>query len=162
MVHGRFRVLARSKSLLFWNTNNRGRSSSLSGLFGSNVDDNEDEGVENDERASLIDNYIINPRKTHLQRITETWHSRLLALVIFPSFVTLLWCAIPLSIYDLLGGTAADGPDKDARINIWQFLLIYYGFYTAIGTLLLLFAPLTYRAGLLWITKLFNLYAVNW
>ena len=138
----------RSRSLLFWNTSDRGsargRASSLSRFFGSSEDDggDDDDGDDDDERTErtrLLNNYIINPRKTHVQRMTETWHSRLLSLVIFPSLVALVWCAIPLSTYDLLGGATGRHVEgfnvgsSPARINIWQFLFIYYGLYTAIG-----------------------------
>jgi hypothetical protein len=34
------------------------------------------------------------------------------------------------------------------RLNFWFFLFVYYGFYNTVG--------------LLWITKLFNIYSMNW
>ncbi|PWW80884.1 hypothetical protein C7212DRAFT_289939 [Tuber magnatum] len=45
------------------------------------------------------------------------------------------------------GGGPSHG-EAVARINFWFFLLWYYAFYNLVG--------------LLWITKLFNLYSVNW
>lgn len=46
------------------------------------------------------------------------------------------------------GGGGPGHGEAVVRINFWFFLLWYYAFYNLIG--------------LLWITKLFNLYSVNW
>ena len=63
----------------------------------------------------------------------------------------------------LLSGRASDGIGLTAllpngsggghgealvRLNFWFFLFVYYGFYNTVG--------------LLWITKLFNIYSMNW
>ena len=54
----------------------------------------------------------------------------------------LLYAAIPFPLYEApTSGEAVD-------INFWFFLFVYYGLYNAVG--------------LLWITKLFNLFSVNW
>ena len=45
-------------------------------------------------------------------------------------------------------GSAPGHGEAVVRINFWFFLLWYYAFYNLVG--------------LLWITKLFNLYSVNW
>lgn len=49
------------------------------------------------------------------------------------------------------GGGGGGGPGHGealVTLNFWFFLIVYYGFYNLIG--------------LLWITKLFNLYSLNW
>ncbi|KAL7275492.1 hypothetical protein RUND412_001550 [Rhizina undulata] len=48
-------------------------------------------------------------------------------------------------------GGGAGGPGHGealVKLNFWFFLIVYYGFYNLVG--------------LLWVTKLFNLYSLNW
>lgn len=70
------------------------------------------------------------------------------------------WCAIPFPQYHLDGDEpkvlAEPGDSKkvpghgEARVlvNFWFFLFVYYGFYNL--------------TALIWITKVFNLYSLNW
>lgn len=70
------------------------------------------------------------------------------------------WCAIPFPRYPLRPGDSDinPGPDLDHRapghgearvqVNFWFFLFVYYGFYNL--------------TALIWITKVFNLYSLNW
>ncbi len=65
------------------------------------------------------------------------------------------WCAVPFPQYPL----PDDGPSKPdqrkggrgaprVQVNFWFFLFVYYGFYNL--------------TALVWITKVFNLYSLNW
>lgn len=74
------------------------------------------------------------------------------------------WCAIPFPQYPLPGSD--HGPNHDpseepgddhktpgrgearVQVNFWFFLFVYYGFYNL--------------TALIWITKVFNLYSLNW
>jgi hypothetical protein len=72
------------------------------------------------------------------------------------------WCALPFPQYPLPDdygpGWIAEGPEEghkvpghgDARVqvNFWFFLFVYYGFYNV--------------TALMWITKVFNIYSLNW
>jgi hypothetical protein len=73
------------------------------------------------------------------------------------------WCALPLPQYDLPDdddvdafkkGTTASGPkipghgEARVEINFWFFLFVYYGAYNL--------------TALMWITKVFNIYSLNW
>ena len=70
------------------------------------------------------------------------------------------WCALPFPQYplpddDIGGGDGGDGGHKvpghgQARVlvNFWFFLFVYYGFYNF--------------TALMWITKVFNIYSLNW
>lgn len=71
-----------------------------------------------------------------------------------------IWCAIPFPKYplepddaDLYPGIGDDHrvPGHGAarvQVNFWFFLFVYYGFYNL--------------TALIWITKVFNLYSLNW
>jgi hypothetical protein len=74
-----------------------------------------------------------------------------------------VWCSIPFPQYPIRDddGTG-DGPEHSSpddgrapghgaarvRIDFWFFLFVYYGFYNL--------------TALIWITKVFNLYSLNW
>jgi hypothetical protein len=67
------------------------------------------------------------------------------------------WCAVPFPQYPLSGDDeGASRPGKRApghgaarvRVNFWFFLFVYYSFYNL--------------TALIWITKVFNLYSLNW
>ncbi|TEY79487.1 hypothetical protein BOTCAL_0044g00200 [Botryotinia calthae] len=71
------------------------------------------------------------------------------------------WCALPFPQYELPDGdNIVDAPSTifrhkipghgEARveINFWFFLFVYYGFYNI--------------TALMWITKVFNIYSLNW
>lgn len=70
------------------------------------------------------------------------------------------WCALPFPQYDLpdeddsifmTNGTRHKIPghgETRVEINFWFFLFVYYGFYNV--------------TALMWITKVFNIYSLNW
>jgi hypothetical protein len=72
-----------------------------------------------------------------------------------------VWCAIPFPQYplrpddaDLNPGSGKSGHQAPGhgsarvQVNFWFFLFVYYGFYNL--------------TALIWITKVFNLYSLNW
>lgn len=78
-----------------------------------------------------------------------------------PAPQAIIWCAIPFPQYPLPKDDDDDDdgdPSKprkspgygaaNVEVNFWFFLFIYYGFYNA--------------TALVWITKVFNLYSLNW
>ena len=72
----------------------------------------------------------------------------------------MVWCAVPFPQYpfpDEDNDGLPDDPDADnvgghgaarVRLNFWFFLIFYYGLYNL--------------TALMWITKVFNLYSLNW
>lgn len=79
------------------------------------------------------------------------------------SLQAVTWCALPFPQYDLPDDDDVQrlsfGPNTsghkvpghgEARveINFWFFLFVYYGFYNV--------------TALMWITKVFNIYSLNW
>lgn len=69
------------------------------------------------------------------------------------------WCAIPFPQYALPGGGGEEDGDTGGHrvpghgqarvlVNFWFFLFVYYGFYNF--------------TALMWITKVFNIYSLNW
>lgn len=71
------------------------------------------------------------------------------------------WCAIPFPKYELpdddddqglepgpLGHKIPGHGAARVEINFWYFLFVYYGFYNF--------------TALMWITKVFNIYSLNW
>ena len=70
------------------------------------------------------------------------------------------WCAVPFPQYPLPKDDWEDAlPGSDpskapghgsarVQVNFWFFLFFYYGFYNL--------------TALIWITKVFNLYSLNW
>lgn len=142
MLSGRYRVLPRRKSLLFWTSPNR-EHSTISTLWfeGSTY-----EGELN-ENSTLLEGLVIAPQKKFVKRVLYGFWRRLFILNILPSAIVLIWCAIPFPISKLPTNNPLSPLTKNC-INFWFFLFIYYGFYNAIG--------------LLWITKLFNLFSLNW
>lgn len=73
------------------------------------------------------------------------------------------WCAVPFPQYPLpkVHVGPEDGPvtgqpngrapghgTARVQVNFWFFLFVYYGFYNIVA--------------LIWITKVFNLYSLNW
>ncbi|KTW31224.1 uncharacterized protein T551_01297 [Pneumocystis jirovecii RU7] len=143
MISGRYRVLPHRKSLLFWTSPSREHSTNISPIW---FESGTYEGSLN-ENSTLLEGLVIAPQKKLVKRVLYGFWRRLFILNILPSAIVLIWCAIPFP----LSRSYIDNPlsplVKD-RINFWFFLFIYYGFYNAIG--------------LLWITKLFNLFSLNW
>lgn len=71
------------------------------------------------------------------------------------------WCALPFPQYDLPDDDDFDIPGMNStghkvpghgearvEINFWFFLFVYYGFYNL--------------TALMWVTKVFNIYSLNW
>lgn len=69
------------------------------------------------------------------------------------------WCALPFPQYELpdddeadvfsaLGHKTPGHGEALVEINFWFFLFVYYGFYNL--------------TALMWITKVFNIYSLNW
>ncbi|KAI6088183.1 hypothetical protein F4821DRAFT_96680 [Hypoxylon rubiginosum] len=110
----------------------------------------------------------VAPRQTAVKRVVEKWWSRWAILVFLPAALAVGWCALPFPQYPLSPShsrthpqpppTAPDSPPSDHRapghgearvqVNFWFFLLVYYGFYNL--------------TALIWITKVFNIYSLNW
>lgn len=125
-TQGRYKVVARRRSILFWN-----RTRSISVLS----DDDPDEST------WLLTAAIISPRKRLIENVLKSWWGRIAAFYILPTSLILVYAAIPFPLY-------YTGKAGTVEINFWFFLFVFYGIYNAIG--------------LLWITKLFNLFSVNW
>ncbi len=69
------------------------------------------------------------------------------------------WCSVPFPQYPLPdynddpdgtedGHKAPGHGEAEVQVNFWFFLFVYYGFYNI--------------TALIWITKVFNLYSLNW
>ncbi|CAG8656428.1 2959_t:CDS:2 [Funneliformis caledonium] len=127
--------------------------------------------VEPDERTHLL-----QTSRKQVRSWTSTFLKRTLVLNVFPVMVVLAWCAVPFPnnnpykdpdknissvdyIKDNLLAYNSSSNDTDlshipapnpepVEINFWFFLFFYYGFYNAIA--------------LLMITKIFDLYSLNW
>jgi len=89
--------------------------------------------------------WLNQPSRTSLRKVLGSFISRHLILTALPCAVVLLWCSIP---FPKSPESTSQHSAKSTAINFWFFLFIYYGFYNLVG--------------LLWITKLFNLYSLNW
>ncbi|KAI5864728.1 hypothetical protein GGS23DRAFT_460511 [Durotheca rogersii] len=112
-------------------------------------------------RRSVRDLWIA-PRQAAVKRVVNSWWSRWGVLVFLPTALAVGWCALPFPQYPLSpshsGATPPEPPPGDhrapghgearVRVNFWFFLFVYYGFYNL--------------TALTWITKLFNLYSLNW
>lgn len=122
-------------------------------------------------RWRRVDELWINPRQAAVRRVTGVWWSRWLVLVVLPAALAVGWCAIPFPQYPLGGddddddeydyddGTGGGGVGRGrhktpghgeakVEVNFWFFLFVYYAFYNL--------------TALIWITKVFNLYSLNW
>ncbi|KAI1109384.1 hypothetical protein F5Y14DRAFT_28353 [Nemania sp. NC0429] len=116
-------------------------------------------------RRSVEDLWVA-PRHGAVRRVVETWWSRWGLLVLLPAALALTWCAIPFPQYplddshskpymfvDALFAAKSDHRtpghgEARVQVNFWFFLFVYYGFYNL--------------TALIWITKVFNLYSLNW
>ncbi|KAF7533137.1 hypothetical protein G7Z17_g13558 [Cylindrodendrum hubeiense] len=76
-----------------------------------------------------------------------------------PALLAVAWCAVPFPQYAFPrdedddpqmpdGGKAPGHGAARVQVNFWFFLFVYYGFYNL--------------TALIWITKVFNLYSLNW
>ncbi|KAH8682392.1 hypothetical protein BX600DRAFT_479051 [Xylariales sp. PMI_506] len=111
--------------------------------------------------AKNVQDLWVAPRQSAVKKVVESWWRRWSILVFLPAILAVAWCAIPFPQYPL----GADDPDRDpqagkethrapghgtarVQVNFWFFLFVYYGFYNL--------------TALIWITKVFNLYSLNW
>ncbi|CAJ2500293.1 Uu.00g031460.m01.CDS01 [Anthostomella pinea] len=123
-----------------------------------------------------VEDLWVAPRQSAVKRVVESWWSRWGFLVFLPAALAVAWCALPFPQYPLDASqshihanrsfalppstptNSTDPPSSDHRapghgeariqINFWFFLFVYYGFYNL--------------TALIWITKVFNLYSLNW
>lgn len=125
-TRGRYKILPRRKSLVFWN---RTRSISVT------------QEEEDNESTWLLTQVIINPRQKFVQNVLRSWWRRIAIFYVLPTGLVLCYAAIPFPLY-------SSKTTGKVQIDFWFFLFVFYGIYNAVG--------------LLWITKLFNLFSVNW
>ncbi|KAK4242692.1 hypothetical protein C8A03DRAFT_40033 [Achaetomium macrosporum] len=96
----------------------------------------------------------VDPKASAVRRVVDVWWSRWGTLVVLPALL-----AYPLSGDDdgvSRPGEPGSRPGKRApghgaarvQVNFWFFLFVYYSFYNL--------------TALIWITKVFNLYSLNW
>ncbi|KAH6692627.1 hypothetical protein F5X68DRAFT_59710 [Plectosphaerella plurivora] len=98
----------------------------------------------------------IEPRQVAVKRLIDVWWKRFGVLVFLPAALAITWCAIPFPQYPLPNDGDGDEPSGKVpghgqprvRVNFWFFLFVYYGFYIL--------------TALMYITKMFNLYSLNW
>ncbi|KAL2145298.1 hypothetical protein VTI28DRAFT_7515 [Corynascus sepedonium] len=106
----------------------------------------------------------VDPKASVVKRVVDVWWSRWLTLVVLPALLAVAWVAIPFPQYPLLDDDDAvqqpgDSPPipgskvpghgaAKVRVNFWFFLFVYYSFYNL--------------TALIWITKVFNIYSLNW
>ncbi|EDO03208.1 hypothetical protein SS1G_05688 [Sclerotinia sclerotiorum 1980 UF-70] len=103
----------------------------------------------------------IEPKQGKVARVVDKWWMRCAVLVVLPALLAVAWCALPFPQYELPDDDDVEGlPSRifghkipghgEARveINFWFFLFVYYGFYNI--------------TALMWITKVFNIYSLNW
>ncbi|RDA89525.1 hypothetical protein CP533_1516 [Ophiocordyceps camponoti-saundersi (nom. inval.)] len=116
--------------------------------------DGDDDDNEERRNRSWFRDLWVAPRQSAVKRAVDRWWRLYGLVVILPAVLVVGWCAIPLPQYPL-HGTEPEPPDKSpghgaarVRLNFWFFLFVYYGFYSL--------------TALVWITKVFNLYSLNW
>ncbi|POS86570.1 hypothetical protein EPUL_002074, partial [Erysiphe pulchra] len=112
--------------------------------------------------GKILKSLLLEPEPKTVRNFVEKWWSRWVILIILPSVLAVAWCAIPFPKYELsensissilsLYNTSAHkipghGKPK-VEINFWYFLFVYYGLYNI--------------TALVWITKVFNIYGLNW
>ncbi|KAH6990917.1 hypothetical protein BKA56DRAFT_667436 [Ilyonectria sp. MPI-CAGE-AT-0026] len=100
----------------------------------------------------------VDPRQSAVKRVVDKWWSRYGFLVLMPAALAVAWCAVPFPQYAFPrdeddpqtpdGGKAPGHGASRVQVNFWFFLFVYYGFYNL--------------TALIWITKVFNLYSLNW
>ncbi|KAK6214079.1 hypothetical protein LQW54_004681 [Pestalotiopsis sp. IQ-011] len=127
--------------------------------------DSDEEQVGCFERAGKtvtrnVQDLWVAPQQNAVRRVVESWWRRWGLLIFLPAGLAVIWCAIPFPKYplepddaDLYPGIGDDHrvPGHGAarvQVNFWFFLFVYYGFYNL--------------TALIWITKVFNLYSLNW
>lgn len=110
-----------------------------------------------------MEHTFITPKGVVVKRTVDLWWSRWTVLVVFPALMAVTWCALPFPQYPLREYEDGTGEPQDpghvghripahgeprVQVNFWFFLFVYYGFYNF--------------TALMWITKVFNLYSLNW
>ncbi|AEO70191.1 uncharacterized protein THITE_2121273 [Thermothielavioides terrestris NRRL 8126] len=116
------------------------------------------------ELRKLEDTWV-EPKASAIRRVVDVWWSRWGALVVLPASLAVAWCAVPFPQYPLPSG-GEDGMHRPGepqptpgtkvpghgaarvQVNFWFFLFVYYSFYNL--------------TALIWITKVFNIYSLNW
>lgn len=110
----------------------------------------------------IIEDIWIKPQKDAVGLVLDRWWARWLIMVVLPAAVAVIWCAIPFPQYPLdwdddwddTGGGDGDQShipghgEARVQVNFWFFLFVFYGFYNI--------------TALMWITKVFNIYSLNW
>ncbi|CAB5196921.1 unnamed protein product [Rhizophagus irregularis] len=134
------------------------------GIHGQSTVDIPNSQTEPDENTHLL--HKIRPSRKQVYN----WAQIQLKFSVLPVAVVLAWCAIPvpyndpnddsnifsidhikkrlLGLYSPSNDTDSYLKDEKVEINFWFFLFFYYGIYNAIA--------------LLMITKIFDLYSLNW
>ncbi|KAL2259709.1 hypothetical protein VTK26DRAFT_6511 [Humicola hyalothermophila] len=106
----------------------------------------------------------VDPKARVVRKVVDVWWSRWAALVVLPALLAVAWCAVPFPQYPLRDDDArAPTPGEPGsmpgrkipghgsarvQVNFWFFLFVYYSFYNL--------------TALIWITKVFNIYSLNW
>ncbi|KAK4157769.1 hypothetical protein C8A00DRAFT_29306 [Chaetomidium leptoderma] len=106
----------------------------------------------------------VDPKASVIRRVVDVWWSRWGTLVVLPALLAVAWCAVPFPQYPLPNndghvlrpGEPVPTPGSKVpghgaarvQVNFWFFLFVYYSFYNL--------------TALIWITKVFNLYSLNW
>ncbi|KAH0494981.1 hypothetical protein TgHK011_008559 [Trichoderma gracile] len=147
----------------------------LDGRDGSSAGDRTEDGESRSRWERLWQSYFVdlfvNPRPSAVKRVVDRWWTRYGLLVLLPAALAVAWCAVPFPQYSI----PDEGDDGDSatslwvrltrsvatldskipghgearvQVNFWFFLFVYYGFYNL--------------SALIWITKVFNLYNLNW
>ncbi|KAI6783350.1 uncharacterized protein J7T54_004377 [Emericellopsis cladophorae] len=139
-------------------------------LVSDSDDDDDEDGDDGDIEDGLkawqrwwqrwIVDLWVNPRQAAVRRVVGQWYMRYGFLVFLPAALTVAWCSLPFPQYSLpeeeddedqlrAPGDRTPGHGK-ARVlvNFWFFVFVYYGLYNV--------------TALFWITKIFNLYSLNW
>lgn len=113
--------------------------------------------------ARAVRDLYVRPQQLAVKFALERWWRRWLILAVVPAAVAVAWCALPVPQYDFEDGEwsavrrlEGDGEghrvpghgEARVEVNFWFFLFVYYGFYNV--------------TALMWITKVFNIYSLNW
>ncbi|KAK4170363.1 hypothetical protein QBC43DRAFT_4630 [Cladorrhinum sp. PSN259] len=139
-------------------------------------EESEDEDVEGNARQTCgrrlrrvgrrMKNTWVDPKAAVVRKLVDVWWTRWGVLVLLPASLAVGWVAVPFPQYPLPyddndgdpkqpgeggGGGSRKVPGHGAarvQVNFWWFLFVYYSFYSL--------------TALIWITKVFNLYSLNW
>ncbi|TAQ87382.1 hypothetical protein B7494_g4295 [Chlorociboria aeruginascens] len=163
---GRFRAVPdvqrnRNRSSLFNSLTPRGYIQSFGDFEGSETDADDAQGLLRRWGSKFRDLWL-EPKQYAVARTVDSWWSRWSVLVVLPAGLAVAWCAIPFPQYDLpddddlifaldrgsQGHKVPGHGEARVEVNFWFFLFVYYGFYNFIA--------------LMWITKVFNIYSLNW